>query len=910
MAELEELKLPAALVEAQKRLRNVVQNSGIQLSSGLINDPKIPLTDLSVNLESLSTEFERERRFKNTAHDSYFSSEAKRARLLEEFGTDDFTGRRCRFVKLEEIFQASRRDSVNDASEELATHEARNDESTDEMGMMKNNVLVFGSADSGKSTIFLLVVECLWATGSLWKEKFDLVLAVELGRLEVQAASDLCELLAQRFGASLSMEKRELVEIAQYFRHHPSRLCIVLDGLDECSLDGCSEYMRGLLLRRPNVDVNVVVTSRRCEDAYELSRCGEYGRQLEVIRFSPQDVEAYARKTLRHDQAEDMLEKLRFQPHMLALMGTPLYAALACNLYRSGHGLAKSTTSLYEFLLLHVLERQAGVQYESLQKVDPAGLEVLYELSRFALAMLSVQKAVFSETDVLDARLSHAALQLGLLVPYKADTPVETRQYRFPAPSLQEFLAAWYVSREVLKDERDSAWLVKRVGHYSSHMAMFWRFVIALLPRRPSLAVMEHLWQLIRAGQTSSPSRLADACLVTDIVHYASRSSTQGQLLTMQGALATTSLTYERMKELAGKLFQDTCGKGNGHRRVENALPPGRQLTDELYLALLMTEWHKDAVDPSTSAAFLAAMHAADADAAWQLQYRVLQTDHQHCANILAPASATTTSAAAASDVVTPLFHSLQADMAPPLFHPHQAEVERRSLARLLVAHHEHCEYWGMWRCDSLCSFFTRVFADGVDFSGVFLTRYKCMCVGAFLRAHSCIAPRTVNLHDCCVCDDDFEYLAPGLLYCKSVRVLDLSSNSFSDIGATCTIILSMSANLQEVHLDDSSHDFSASSSPFEALCACERLEVVRLGSLYFHGIPVAWLRRVVESCHRLRELVVHGNLIRCDDKKEAARFTTAVQRHQSLCILDVKFYPGTNPQMWATLRHPDSNWR
>ena len=290
-----------------------------------------------------------------------------------------------------------------------------------------------------------------------------------------------------------------------------------------------------------------------------------------IIGFSEENVKTYVRKVVGGKQAEEMLEKLHAQPDMLALMGTPLFSALACELYHSGRGLVKSSTALYESLLLRVLERNAGKLFKTFAEANAQELELLHEVSRFALAMLSVQKGVFSDSEVKSTGLSDAALQLGLLIAYKDGSSTDSRQYRFAHLSLQEFMSAWYLSREVLKDEHDAAWLVKRVGHYSGHMTMFWRFIITLLPWKPSFVVMVYLWRLICKERTSSTSDTADSRLVADIVSYSNRKSARPGLQMIQSTLCAT-LTYEKMKELADKLLEETSGEGNGCQRVESAL--------------------------------------------------------------------------------------------------------------------------------------------------------------------------------------------------------------------------------------------------------------------------------------------------------------------------------------------------
>ncbi|XP_065197814.1 NACHT, LRR and PYD domains-containing protein 3-like [Sycon ciliatum] len=868
----EDLTLPASILKAQKLLRDAAEDCGVQISGGLGTDSEIALSELFVNL-TLLTKSEVGTLFKS---ESFFSSESERARQLAAIRVaQDGTPSKTRGVELSEIFPDSSSDSAKDqaGASEVVDAEcgllARAASDVSSAGAKKKNVLAFGSAGSGKSTIFLLMLEYLWATRSLWKEKIDLVLAVELRHAKVRAATSLSELLERRF-ANLNMKKDELLEMESYFCRHPSRLCVVLDGMDECSLQECSEYMQAMLLRRNNVEMHVVVTSRPCADAYRLSQCGKYHQQLEVVGFSQENVKTYVRKVVGGKQAEEMLEKLHAQPDMLALMGTPLFAALACELYCCGRGLAKSSTALYESLLLRVLERNAGKLYKSFAEADAQELELLNEVSRFALAMLSVQKAVFSESEMKSAGLSDAALQLGLLIAYKDGSSTENRQYRFAHLSLQEFMSAWYLSREVLKDEHDAAWLVKRVGHYSGHMTMFWRFVITLLPRKASFVTMEHLWHLICGQRIASTSDAADSRLVADIVSYSHPKSARPGLERMQTMLCA-SLTYEKMKELADKLLEETCGEGNGCQRVESALPRGRELTDELFLSTLIDVWKKEAVDADTEV-FLAAVRNVNPVVASQCERMMLPRP-----NVSIPSS---TEDGIATDM--------------PEVRPAESEKEERYLVHLLVAHHEHCQYQGASDqgafCDGHCSFFSQVFSKGIRFWSTQLSLFDCVSIGHFLKTHVCFDSSAFHIANSGCGSAGLQSIAAGLSHCTSVRMLTLAKNGCVDGCVLSSIILSLSGSLEIVNLGYNVLSADGLVSVCRALSSCSKLreaDVCYPAFLRSQDVPLSCVSEVFESCPNLHRLDLEGCSFQCDDDC-VERFVGAVQSHAVLEILGV----------------------
>ncbi|XP_065195773.1 NACHT, LRR and PYD domains-containing protein 3-like [Sycon ciliatum] len=872
----DEQKLPASVRTARDLLAKAVEKAGIQISGGLASDAKIPLRDIFVNL-TLLTKDELSKLFSNES--SSFSSASERARQLKLFSEaqPQRVATAERGIELEDIFSAITERSCNQgaAPRPGCDHEvadsgllARAKEPVEEN--MKN-VLAFGSAGCGKSTIFLIMLEYLWSKGELWREKFDLVLAVELRRAEVQAATSLCDLLARRF-SSLDVEIDELLEMSRFFRSNQSRLCIVLDGLDECKLENCSEYMRDLLLRRRSGDMHVVVTSRPCTDAHTLSQCGEYQQQVEVIGFSPDNVATYVRKVVGGVKGEAMLEQLRSQEGTMSLMGTPLFAALACELFmddRDGSKLPESSTGLYEFLVRRVMERRAGKRYKTLSTIKTDEVEVLKELSAFALSMLAQQKMVFNEEDVISAQLSAPAIELGLLMAYKSTSSTEDRQYRFAHLSIQEFLAAWYVSSEMLNDENDAAWLVRRVGHYSGHMTMFWRFLIALTPPKPAVAIMEHLWRIICDGdRTQRACSQTDTRLLDDIVSR-SQPTKQSNDVDRIHAVLKSALSVEKMKELADQLLVGTAGQGRGRQRVDNALPRGRELTDDLYLDTLVSVWKNEAAEASAEV-FLSAVRKVDPATASHCE--------QHEMTSATSEISTPSSPGAAPAATT-------ASIRPPAVD----QEERRCLADLLVAYLEHCQYQGTSSCNGHCSFFSQVFS--LNFHYVSLSLLDCTAIAHFLTTHFCVDVQEVYLDGCSLPSTATSCILNGLAHYTHVRVLSLQGSHCTDGNVFSSAILSASSSLEKVYLGYNKVGIDGFALICRALSSCRKLRDVFLSWLCSErgaDVPLTSILEILHSNRNLNVLYVHQYSFtyvpRSEERRVLARFVQAVRQCSKLC--------------------------
>ena len=314
-----------SLVKAKKKLLEQAEESGVQLSGGLASDDHIPLEQIFVNLAFVS-EKELKRDF-----DEAFSTYAERREHAVQFSKADR-------IELKNLFRDAG-SSVDDVSHSKgrSAPAATATERPNLCGKVLRNVLAYGSAGSGKTTVFLLMVLYLWSKGELWQEEFDLVVGLELREKEVRAATSLAELLTVKLD-TLGLSQTEILELANYFEDSPSRLCVIMDGLDECDFASCSKFMRHLLKREGMVKTHVIVTSRPCQDAYQLSQCGKYQQKIQVLGFSPENVREYAEKVLGKQRAEILLAELQSKPDVSCLMATPMFAALTCELFKSGKG--------------------------------------------------------------------------------------------------------------------------------------------------------------------------------------------------------------------------------------------------------------------------------------------------------------------------------------------------------------------------------------------------------------------------------------------------------------------------------------------------------------------------------------------------------------------------------------------
>ncbi|XP_065196491.1 uncharacterized protein LOC135827982 [Sycon ciliatum] len=889
---------PPSLVKAREKLLEEAEDSGLQLSGGLASDDLIPLDQIFVNLALVS-----EKELK-TDFDVAFSTYAERREHAVQFS-------KAERIELEDLFRAagSSVDAVshltgNDA--QAAAAPATGSRNQQLRGKVLRNVLVYGSAGSGKTTVFLLMVLYLWSRGELWRGKFDLVVGLELREKEMTAATSLAELLAVKL-ASQGLSQAEILELARHFQHAPSRLCLVMDGFDECEFSSCSKFMRDLLTREGMAKTHVIVTSRPCLDAYQLSQCGKYQKKIQVLGFSPENVREYAEKVLGTERAEILLAELQSKPDVSCLMATPMFAALTCELFKSGEAVWQCSASLYESLLRRVVERAGGAVCDSISLAPSKVVQSLQELGRFAFRMLLLKRMVFNKSDMINSHLSRDAMSLGLLQTCQGTLSMHARQYRFSHLSLQEFLAAWYMTECVVQERHHAIVLARRLGAYDGHMAMFWKFLIALSPEDVSLTILEELWRVQCADPIPlDPSGEADQC-TKDANKFASLSEEWATIASTEAnayvAIAarravTAATLAEEMRndssvltgemELA-KVHDHLCqvlkaehmtvladilliprhhrGKGHGGQRVRRFMPISREPTDALFLKVLLTLWMENG-SVANGTVLLEALSQVDAELA------------QPCESLLHPVAMLLSpeSVQAAPSRIVSLADVAPANVYSPI---------RRLFVHLVVAYREHAEYHGV-SCKWTCRFFSSVLASKLNLHHVSLSSHECIALSSLLRGYPWFDLEEVLLSWCSNDNEAFHTLSVGLRRCRRVRVLDLYGNAIHDGQALSSVISAMSASLVVVRVSFNLVGASGFVLVCRALSQCRNVRFVNVKYMYSDGAVPLWvLCAMLEQCTQLEVLCLVGNVFVASEDDEV-RFIEAVKACTQLHALSV----------------------
>ena len=349
-------------------------------------------------------------------------------------------------------------------------------------------LLVYGRPGVGKST-FSQKTAFDWAKqrkGILMK--FDVVLLIKL--------RDVCHLKDIRdfLRVSKLLAGDEVVSVDrvyEYILHNQEKVLLILDGYDEYFCTGnqspVREIWEGKLLR----EIHVIITTRK-EKAEELISPSHV--QFEINGFKSDDqVRVFASKFLKEDVEEFVgylyKKKLRDMAEM------PLLLLMLCLVWKEKHlrELLKSRADIYkqflQTLLNHVVTKDA--KPTQFRKIDDYK-EELCTLGKLAFDALLEDHLSFSLNKLPASILMTKLIEVGLFHVLNVSSLEPEKAVYFIHKSVQEFLAAFYLKEELLKESSTTCLSEVTSFHKIVKMIEVLRFVCELSPDAAG-AVLNHL---------------------------------------------------------------------------------------------------------------------------------------------------------------------------------------------------------------------------------------------------------------------------------------------------------------------------------------------------------------------------------------------------------------------------------
>ena len=358
-------------------------------------------------------------------------------------------------------------------------------------------ILVEGPPGIGKSTF-------AWELCRKWDalevmQKYILVVLFKLREKRVQNAKHLFELFSHPSDPTLS--QAVVGEILE-----GEHVLLILDGFDEFPaslLDEDNCLVRQIIGGSCLPKAAVVVTSRPSAKAsFATCQC-KISKHIEIIGFTEEDRVKYAQSafTSQPDMLVHFLKYSFSNPTIKAMMYIPLNCAIVTQIYKNcmcgGSGkklIPRTMTQLYTALCHSLLRRYlvenslVNRDYRMPQELNDLPQDVckqLHTLSKIAFDGIEQQKLVFYKHELPEG-FQHMGFMNECRELY-VDKGVES-SYNFLHLSLQEYLAAWYVSQ--LPDiEQKLFFLDKKGGHQLVDVAMVRSFQAGIT--NPGMSVVK-----------------------------------------------------------------------------------------------------------------------------------------------------------------------------------------------------------------------------------------------------------------------------------------------------------------------------------------------------------------------------------------------------------------------------------
>ena len=346
----------------------------------------------------------------------------------------------------------------------------------------------------------------MWSNGQLLHQQYDLVLYCPLRNSMIATATTLADLFVRQC--------YEVPMVAEWFeKRNGEGLLIIFDGWDELSEQLRQSSLAASIICKEKLDQCSVIVTSRSYASSSLLKMDTLSRHVQVIGFSEEEISTVIIQTLQKDRklAQELIDENtnswnQYQPHFTttqrikdsqlavklindlkvrndvqSLCYVPLVCSMVILVYcKEGGHLPTTLTQLYENFILQTIRRH--VEIKPRHDIDPYTICSLSSLPS-QLAKPLQEMCQLAYTNLANTTKKHQLVLQSLSEAVKEDylglmttfTEYDEKKYQFLHLSIQEFLAAWWISKhekkteEVFKDHFDD-----------DHFRMCLRFVAGL----------------------------------------------------------------------------------------------------------------------------------------------------------------------------------------------------------------------------------------------------------------------------------------------------------------------------------------------------------------------------------------------------------------------------------------------
>ncbi|XP_067050414.1 protein NLRC3-like [Acropora muricata] len=367
-------------------------------------------------------------------------------------------------------------------------------------------VLIEGEPGIGKTT-YCRKLAYDWATrhGREWHGSFPRVEVLLLLRCrEIESNCIWKAIDDQILPEGIEPEVRET--FMQFLQENPSKVLLVLDGLDEADPEKLN-LIRKLIQRELLPGCFIVLTSRHEAGSNIMPYTDTL---LEIVGFKTTDVECFIRRYFQQSDnqhlAAALIENLNLEK-LNELTKNPLNTLLLCVIFEDLNGvLPNSRTKLYKEMVLFVLRRYENKN--GLSSGDKDHLlrykEELIDLGRMALDSLRKGELYFEDhqgdfKQSLWPKLGFVSIQAG--GGKRAPCP----RYAFYHKSFQEFFAAFFLAFSIIDGTMDCKSVAKKeFDEELSEVFTFMGGIIAMHSEATAVSIVKSIVSVVNVSDRKS----------------------------------------------------------------------------------------------------------------------------------------------------------------------------------------------------------------------------------------------------------------------------------------------------------------------------------------------------------------------------------------------------------------------
>ena len=416
------------------------------------------------------------------AHHNEHTNLAIDNELLFSSITNDQSRFSDKFQITREIVDLFKKDlHINDSSKE-------GDISTN----LSKSILIEGAPGIGK-TILLKEVAYRWANGTILLNAI-IVFLIYLRDSRFQLVSTINDLI-EYFDC---LDKNEIpVVVKQLKKSNGEGVVFLFDGLDEYPDALQNGFLSRLIDRKILSNCVFVIASRPCAS---LTLHNKIERRIEILGFGNEERDEYISKSLKSfPERKEKLEIYLKQHTMLnSLVYIPFHLSVLLFLFQQGN-LPETLTEMNEYFILHTVYRHMekhGILTTCIVKLGdlPKNVHnIIYKLSRLAFEGLQKNQLVFTFDEIKQVcpevkNIPGALNGFGLLQAvqhYPVKGAGVTVSFNFLHLTMQEFLAAWYVSHCSIEEQKrllkQSFMNTKSWDELSNSNARMWQMYVGIV---------------------------------------------------------------------------------------------------------------------------------------------------------------------------------------------------------------------------------------------------------------------------------------------------------------------------------------------------------------------------------------------------------------------------------------------